>query len=160
MAVQFISRPHTPALAFVCPREEWCVLSARATATVIRSCLSHERSRRCRRRCAAPELGCSLRSIRNKSDANKGTLGIDSFLVVIVLEISLTHVSIHTRKIPAEGMNLYAQSPRALTGVSVRGLKNGRSRPRGRSAKKWPKPHQNRQNDINTAIDCGVTEPC
>ena len=62
-----------------CPREEWCVLlSARAIATVIRSCLSHERSRRCFRRCAAPELGCSLGSIR-KGDANKDTLGIDGW---------------------------------------------------------------------------------
>ena len=51
MAVSFISRPHTPALAIVCPREEWCVLSARAIATVIRSCRNMERSRRslCRR---------------------------------------------------------------------------------------------------------------
>ena len=32
----------------------WCVNSARVIATVIRSCRSHERSRRCRRLIAAP----------------------------------------------------------------------------------------------------------
>ena len=82
--------PHTPALAVFCPREEWCVLSARAIATVIRSCLSHERSRRCRRRCAAPATGCSLRSIR-KGDANKGTLGIDSLFIVVVVVVCCFH---------------------------------------------------------------------
>ena len=48
----------------------WCNFSARAIATDIRSCRNMERSRRCRRRCAAPELGCSLGSIR-KGDATK-----------------------------------------------------------------------------------------
>ena len=36
------------------------MLSARAIATVICSCLSHERSRRCLRRCAAPEPAARL----------------------------------------------------------------------------------------------------
>ena len=55
VAVWFNSRPHTPALAVLCPRGAvWCVASARAIATVIRSCRSHERSRRCRRLIAAP----------------------------------------------------------------------------------------------------------
>ena len=48
------TRPHTPALAFFCPREERCVLSARAIATVIRSCRNMERSRRSLRRCTGP----------------------------------------------------------------------------------------------------------
>ena len=70
-----LAPPHTPALAVFCPREEWCVLSARAIATVIRSCLSHERSRRCRRRCAAPETGCSLRSIPQQVTQTRALLG-------------------------------------------------------------------------------------
>ena len=65
----------------ICPREEWCVLSARAIATVIRSRLSHERSRRCRRRCAAPETGCSLAIITEKTPQRKGTLRSDSWLL-------------------------------------------------------------------------------
>ena len=64
--------------------------SARAIATVIRSCRSHERSRRCRRRCAAPETGCSLRSIPPQVTQKKGTFGIDSFVVVFVVVVSET----------------------------------------------------------------------
>ena len=52
-----------------------------ATATVIRSCLSHEQSRRCLCRCAAPEKGCSPRSIR-KGDATKGTREIYILLLL------------------------------------------------------------------------------
>ena len=93
VAVQFISRPHTPALAIVCPREEWCVLSARAIATVIRSCLSHERSRRCRRRCGSSRNGLLAEIHSTTGDANKGTLGIDSLLLlngyIIVKELLL-----------------------------------------------------------------------
>ena len=66
LAVYFTSRSSSPAPAILCPREEWCNFSARATATVIRSCRNNERSRRCRRRCAAPETGCSLRSIPHR----------------------------------------------------------------------------------------------
>ena len=43
-AAKYISYPHTPALAIVCPREEWCENSARAMATVIRSCRGAEPS--------------------------------------------------------------------------------------------------------------------
>ena len=66
VAVYFISRPHTQALAVLCPLEEWCADLAKAIATVIRSSRNMERSRRSLRRCAAPELGCSLRTIRNR----------------------------------------------------------------------------------------------
>ena len=52
-AVQFCSCPHTPALAILCPLEEWC----RAMATDIRSCRNMERSRRSLRRRATP-LDC------------------------------------------------------------------------------------------------------
>ena len=38
----------------------WCVILVRAIATVIRSCRSHERSRRCRRLIAAPAACSSL----------------------------------------------------------------------------------------------------
>ena len=41
------------ALALVWPLEAWCVNSARAIATLCRSCFSHERRRRCLRRRAA-----------------------------------------------------------------------------------------------------------
>ena len=54
-----VACPHTPALAIVCPREEWCVYSARAIATLCRSCFSHERRRRCLRRRAAPSPSTS-----------------------------------------------------------------------------------------------------
>ena len=53
-AVQCNSRSSSPALAMLCPREEWCNFSARATATVIRSCRNTERSRRSLRRRALP----------------------------------------------------------------------------------------------------------
>ena len=49
------SRAHPPALANFCPREEWCNFSARAIATVCRSCLSMARSRRSLLRFAEPE---------------------------------------------------------------------------------------------------------
>ena len=42
------------AVAVLCPREEWCVASATAIATVIRSCLYHEWRRRSRLRRAEP----------------------------------------------------------------------------------------------------------
>ena len=42
------------ALALVWPLEAWRVYSARAIATLCRSCFSHERRRRCLRRRAAP----------------------------------------------------------------------------------------------------------
>ena len=42
------------ALALVWPLEAWCVYSARAIATLCRSCFSHERRRRSLRRRAAP----------------------------------------------------------------------------------------------------------
>ena len=72
--------PHTLALAIVCPREEWC------NPKVIRSCLSHERSRRCRRRCAAPETGCSLKSIpKQGTQKEMGTLGMELVVVVVVV---------------------------------------------------------------------------
>ena len=54
------------------------------------SCLSHERSRRCRRRCAAPEPGCSLRSIPTTGDANQGTHWTDSLVVVVVVVVVRT----------------------------------------------------------------------
>ena len=41
-------------VAVCCPREEWCVASATAIATAIRSCRSIERRRRSRRLIAAP----------------------------------------------------------------------------------------------------------
>ena len=53
VAVQFISRPHTLALAFVCPREEWCVLSARAIATLIRAYLPPAAGTACDAACIA-----------------------------------------------------------------------------------------------------------
>ena len=53
-AVCFTSYP-LPALAVFCPRgAAWCVDSARAIATLRRSCRSHCLSRRCRLRMAAP----------------------------------------------------------------------------------------------------------
>ena len=59
--------------------EEWRENSARAMATVIRSCLSHERSRRCRRRCAAPE------TCQQATQKKKGTLGIEGMLLLLVV---------------------------------------------------------------------------
>ena len=47
------------ALSLVWPLEAWCVYSARATATLCRSCFSHERKRRCLRRRAAPSPSTS-----------------------------------------------------------------------------------------------------
>ena len=86
LAVYFISLSSSPALAILCPREEWCNFSARVIATVIRSSRSHERSRRCRRRCAAPDTGCSLGSIR-KGDATKqwARLGETPVAVAVLL---------------------------------------------------------------------------
>ena len=50
-----LPRTHPPALAVFCPRRAaWCVDSARAIATLRRSCRSHCLSRRCRLRMAAP----------------------------------------------------------------------------------------------------------
>ena len=46
--------PSSPALSFLCPREEWCLNSDRAIATLCRSCRSHEHRRRSLRRRAAP----------------------------------------------------------------------------------------------------------
>ena len=79
-AVQFCSCSHTPALAILCPLEEWCENSARAMATVVRSCRNMERSRRSLRRCAAPETGCSLRSILSQVTHKRkvGTLESDA----------------------------------------------------------------------------------
>ena len=89
MAVQFISRPHTPALAFFCPREEWCVLSARAIATVIRSCRNNmERSRRSlRRQCSTPRGLHARVHAQQMTEKEMGTLGIDAFVVVVVFVV-------------------------------------------------------------------------
>ena len=102
------SRAPTPALAIVCPREEWCVVSARAIATVIRSCRSHERSRRCRRRCAAPETGCSLRSIPQWMTQKKALLGWTAWLLwllwlLFVKDVNDKSVHIH------DNMTVHAQ---------------------------------------------------
>ena len=62
-AVKFISRSSSPALAIIGRCALWCNFSAKAIATVIRSCFSHERSRRSRRRRAAlshAAEGCPL----------------------------------------------------------------------------------------------------
>ena len=64
-----------PALAILCPREERCNFSASAMATDIRSCRNMERGIRCRRRCAAPERGCSLRSIPQQVTQTRALLG-------------------------------------------------------------------------------------
>ena len=49
----------SPALAFFCPRDEWCNDVAREAPIDCCSCCHHERSRRCFLRCAAPVTGCS-----------------------------------------------------------------------------------------------------
>ena len=73
-AVNCVSFLPSPTLAILGPRGAvWCFISARAIATVIRSCRSHERSRRYRRLIAAPAACSSLprndhvKSITNKS---------------------------------------------------------------------------------------------
>ena len=61
----------------------WCSFSARAIATVIRSCRNMERSRRSLRRWAAlVELPAR---VHHAGDTNKreGTLGTDSLVVVV-----------------------------------------------------------------------------
>ena len=135
--MQFNSCPHTPALAIVCPREEWCVLSASAIATVIRSCRSHERSRRCRRPCAALETGCSLRSIPTTSDS------WDRQLVVVVVVVVLTMVdeasclrqhaaTVSLCRSPRRRRTLHRRGLRKLalnSGTTRRSAKNGAKRP-------------------------------
>ena len=76
LAVYFVSLSSSPALAFLCPREEWCNDVARAAAIDCCSCRHHERSRRCFLRCAALIKGCSQGSIVKGATKNKGTLGI------------------------------------------------------------------------------------
>ena len=61
LAVYFISLSSSPALAILCPREEWCNFSAKAIATDIRSCRNMERSRRSLLRFAEPEETRSAR---------------------------------------------------------------------------------------------------
>ena len=80
-------RSHSPALAIVGRRALWCNFSARAIATVIRSCLSHERSRRCRRLIAALSYaakGCPHAILTCRILANKGSLGSNLFFLFLV----------------------------------------------------------------------------
>ena len=52
--MQFNSCSSFLALAILCPLEEWCLNSARTTATLGRSCLSRDRRRRSLQPRAAP----------------------------------------------------------------------------------------------------------
>ena len=91
LAVYFISLSSSPALAIFGPLgAARCFISARAIATVIRSCRSHERSRRCRRLIAALAACSSLprndhvKSISKKVTQKPGQrLSVD-FVVVVV----------------------------------------------------------------------------
>ena len=91
-AVEFCSCPHTPALAILCPLEEWCENSAKAMATVIHSCRNMERSRRALRRRATPlDCGRPLGSaMKNCQVCNKQVV-----VVVVVRTDDLTHVFLH-----------------------------------------------------------------
>ena len=72
LAVYFVSLSSSPALAFLCPREEWCNVVAKAAAIDCSSCRHHERSRRCFLRCAALIKGCSLGSISQVQAQKRG----------------------------------------------------------------------------------------
>ena len=89
IAVKFISRSHSPALAIAGRCALWCNFSAKAIATVIRSCLSLERSRRCRRLIAAPEtrsaMGLPLGFGFEKTPQRKGTLGSNACCCCVLL---------------------------------------------------------------------------
>ena len=108
------SRTHPPPLAVLCPRgTAWCVDSARAMATLIRSCRKNCLSRRSRRLRAALALSTSIMTwsqrlrhcvpttrIQQKGNCTtRATQTCSNLVVVVVLEMTLTHVSVHTRKI-------------------------------------------------------------
>ena len=78
MAVSFISRSHTPALAIVCPREEWCVLSSAHVSAM-------SGARRCLRRCADPEPGCSLAIITERTPQRNGHAWVRQLLLLLSL---------------------------------------------------------------------------
>ena len=66
------SRTHTPALAFVCPRgAAWWLVSARAIATLRRSCRSRCPRRRCRLLMAAP-AACATLGMSSFAGSDRG----------------------------------------------------------------------------------------
>ena len=91
-AVNCVSFPPSPSLAIFGPRGAvWCFTSAKAIATVIRSCRSHERSRRCRRFIAALAACSSLRhnnhveSMTKKVTLKPGQRLSDDLLLLLLL---------------------------------------------------------------------------
>ena len=78
------SCPHTPALAILCPLEEWCDNSAMAIATVIRSCRNMERSRRSLRRRATP-LDSGLSHESRSTVQKKSTRNLSEPVVIVVV---------------------------------------------------------------------------
>ena len=86
LAVYFVSLSSSPALAFLCPREEWCNVVARAAAIDCCSCRQAARSRRPLRRWAAPVTGCQLRSISQQvTHKNSGHTWERRLVVVVVV---------------------------------------------------------------------------
>ena len=95
----------TPALAFVCPRgAAWWLVSARAIATLRRSCRSHCLRRRCRLVMAAP--ACSpwacdhikaLKTVHQKNLCNLVEPCV-VVVVVVVLTVCMTKMSVHERQ--------------------------------------------------------------
>ena len=77
LAVYFVSLSSSPALAFLCPREEWCNDVATAAAINYCSCRHHERSRRCCPIVAAPETRSAIKS----------TLWVERLVVVVVVVV-------------------------------------------------------------------------
>ena len=76
----------TPALAvFGLLGAEWCNASARAIATVSRSCLAHERSRRSRRLLAAPAWSLMATTEFREKFTRKSTCEPKRLVVVVVV---------------------------------------------------------------------------
>ena len=82
-----------PLLACFCPRGAvWWSLSARSIATVIRSCRSHERSRRCRLRAAAvavstPTLVDIIKAQLKVTSTKRSNLSEPCVVVVVVVVV-------------------------------------------------------------------------
>ena len=97
LSVYFVSLSSSPALAFLCPREEWCNDVARAAATVCCSCLYHERRRRCLRRPSGSSSGVppaelvhSLQRTKKRGHAHCSSLEpkwLRSVVVVVVVVV-------------------------------------------------------------------------
>ena len=89
----------TPALA-VFGLPEWCNAAARAIATVCRSCLAHERSRRSRRLLAAPAWSLMTTTEFREKLTRKSTCEPKRLVVVVVVvrTLCMTCVSIHARQ--------------------------------------------------------------